>query len=430
MKVSTSHTAGRRALAGLFTAAMVVGGGALSVTAASAQENPLGQISSAIGATSFDQKCVGLDAGLYQSAYSETENAVYVTRAVGRPPVKESTLTKVDANTLEVLDSVDPAINDEKEGSRNAVYGVDVDDAKGYVWTTNTRDNSVAVYDAKTLDLVKQYDAGVVDHSRDVAVDEATGKAYVSAPTGEEGFVYEFDGNDLDAAPNVIELPELANSASLDIDPATGAVYTVDLGGPHAAKIDTRAGNEVTTFDLGDSVEAATGVTIDTKNHNIWAIDQTTGSAVVVNEESGEVVKTIETGEGALNAKYDAVNNLVYVSNRTANNITVYDATTFEQVGDLPAGPNAELGQTPNHVSVDGKGNAFSVNKFAPEEGEGAGENQLCRITPNNGPLGSVTGSLDELTGSLEGLAPQAPEEEAPAEDAPAEDAPAEDATA
>ena len=101
-------------------------------------------------------------------------------------------------------------------------------------------------------------------------------------------------------------------------------------------------------------------------------------------------------------------------------NITVYDATTFEQVGDLPAGPNAELGQTPNHVSVDGKGNAFSVNKFAPEEGEGAGKNQLCRITPDGGPLGSVTGSLDELTGSLEGISEQAPAEDAPAEDAPA----------
>lgn len=242
---------------------MVVGGGsALSMSAANAQEKPLGQITGSIGATQFAQECVALDAGLYQSAYSETENAVFVTRSVGRPPVTESTLTKVDADSLKVVDSVDPAVNDEASGARNAVYGVDVDDANGLVWTTNTRDSTVAVYDASGL---------------------------------------------------------------------------------------------------------------------------------------------------------------VYVSNRAANNITVYDAATFEQVGDLPAGPNAELGQTPNHVSVDGKGNAFSVNKFAPEEGEGAGKNQLCRITPDGGPLGSVTGSLDQLTGSFEGISEQAPEEDAPAEDAPAE---------
>ena len=422
MYASPSRIAGRRALAGLFTAAMVVGGGsALSMSAANAQENPLGQITGSIGATQFAQECVALDAGLYQTAYSETENAVFVTRSVGRPPVTESTLTKVDADSLEVVDSVDPAVNDEESGARTAVYGVAVDDANGLVWTTNTRDNTVAVYDAKTLDLVKQFDAGLVDHARDVAVDPETGKAYVSAPTTDSGVIYEFDGTDLDAEPTVIELPELANTVSLDLDPATGALYTVDLGGPHAAKVDTRNANEVTTYNLGDSVEAASGVTIDTENGNIWAIDQTTGSAVVVNEESGEVVENFETGEGALNAKYDDASGLVYVSNRTANNITVYDAATFEQVGDLPAGPNAALGQTPNHVSVDGKGNAFSVNKFAPEEGEGAGKNQLCRITPDGGPLGSVTGSLDQLTGSLEGIGDQAPAEDDPAEDAPAE---------
>lgn len=419
MQISSSRNAGRRALAGLFTAAMVVGGSAALATPAASAQSDFGEITGSLGETQFAQKCAALDAGLYQTAYSETENAVYVTRAVGRPPVTQSTLTKVDADTLEVVDSVTPAVNEEETKAVNAVYGVDVDDKNGLVWTTNTRDNSVAVYDAETLDLVKQFDAGIADHARDVAVDEETGKAYVSLPTTEEGVVLEFDGTDLEAEPTTIELPELSNTVSLDLDQETGALYTVDLGGPHAAKVDTRGGNEVTTYDLGDSVEAASGVTVDTTNGNVWAIDQTTGSAVVVNEESGEVVKTVETGEGALNAKYDAVNDLVYVANRTANNITVYDAATFEQVGDLPAGPDAELGQTPNHVSVDGKGNAFSVNKFAPESGEGAGKNQLCRITPDNGPLGSVTGSLDQITGSLDGISEQAPAEEAPEEDAP-----------
>lgn len=417
MYASPSRIAGRRALAGLFTAAMVVGGSsALSMSAAHAQESPLGQITGSIGATQFAQDCVALDSGLYQTAYSETENAVFVTRSVGRPPVTESTLTKLDADSLEVVDNVDPAVNDVETGARNAVYGVAVDEANGLVWTTNTRDNTVAVYDAETLELLKQYETGLVEHSRDVAVDQETGKAYVSLPTTEDGVLYEFDGTDLDAEPNVIEVPGLANTVSLDIDQATGALYTVDLGGPNAAKIDTRNGNEVTTYDLGDSVEAASGVTIDTENGNIWAIDQTTGSAVVVDEASGEIVTTFETGEGALNAKYDAASGLVYVSNRTAGTITVYDAATFEQVGDLPAGPNAELGQTPNHVSVDGKGNAFSVNKFAPEEGEGAGKNQLCRITPDGGPLGSVTGPLEQITGSLDDIRENAGDKKDPEE--------------
>ena len=52
MYASPSRNAGRRALAGLFTAAMIVGGGsALSMPAANAQESPLGQITGSIGAT-------------------------------------------------------------------------------------------------------------------------------------------------------------------------------------------------------------------------------------------------------------------------------------------------------------------------------------------------------------------------------------------
>src|SRR3546814_1181790 len=52
-----------------------------------------------------------------------------VTSAVGRPPVKESALMKVDADTLKIEASVTPAADKTSDkGQIMAVYGVAVDE--------------------------------------------------------------------------------------------------------------------------------------------------------------------------------------------------------------------------------------------------------------------------------------------------------------
>src|SRR5690606_5026626 len=102
--------------------------------------------------------------GLYQVAYSSKNDRLFVTTAIGRPPVKESSLLKVNPATLEVEASAEMALAKSRDdGHRLAVYGIGLDDANGNVWTTNTRDGAVAVYKQSDLSLVKQFDSGLVD---------------------------------------------------------------------------------------------------------------------------------------------------------------------------------------------------------------------------------------------------------------------------
>ncbi|MFI8716397.1 hypothetical protein ACIGHF_00675 [Stenotrophomonas sp. NPDC077464] len=71
------------------------------------------------GQQAFQQTSGKLVQGLYQSAYSAASNALYVTSAVGRPPVTQSQLLKVDPKTLKVLKAVTPAkVPDAKGGER------------------------------------------------------------------------------------------------------------------------------------------------------------------------------------------------------------------------------------------------------------------------------------------------------------------------
>jgi len=61
------------------------------------------------GQQNFNQTSAKLVQGLYQSAYSAASNAVFVTAAVGRPPVTQSQLLKLDPKTLKVTARITPA---------------------------------------------------------------------------------------------------------------------------------------------------------------------------------------------------------------------------------------------------------------------------------------------------------------------------------
>lgn len=332
-----------------------------------------------------------LPSGLYQSAYSTATGALFATSAVGRPPVTQSQLIKLDPDTLEVLDSTTPALVDatDPDGGVWAVYGIGLDDELGYVWVTNTRQNTVAVYDQETLDLVKQFPADTTAHSRDVVVDASTHLAYVSSASGDYIDVFSGAGDE----PVYVERITLSSDAQafdtvmrLDFDQTTGMLYTTSLGSQVAASIDTRNGNAITYYPLGDHVSSASGVAYDPVAKNLYVASQVTNNVVVVNTVSGKIVADIPTGAGSLNAAYDADNGLVYVANRTGATVTVINASTLQVVGNLPAGTNT------NHVEV-AQGVAYVVDKGTP--------NQIHRFVPSDSAL-TATSTLPSDGADLE----------------------------
>ena len=139
------------------------------------------------GQDRFDVSAKPLVRGLYQVAHGTASDALFVTAAVGRPPVTQSELLKLDPQTLEVTARITPAaVPGHDDGRVFAVYGVGVDDTHGNVWVTNTRDDTVAVYRQSDLSLVKQFDPGVIAHPRDVVVDAATGAEFVDIQSATE----------------------------------------------------------------------------------------------------------------------------------------------------------------------------------------------------------------------------------------------------
>lgn len=314
------------------------------------------------GDDAFDVIDTALPAGLYQSAYSAKNSALFVTRAVGRPPVTQSELLKVDPDTLEVITRVTPhQVPDYDDERVFAAYGVGVDDANGNVWVTNTRENTVAVYRQDDLSLVKQFDAGTVPHSRDVIIDSQRGKAYVSA-TG-ENYLSVFDASTLEPLGQI----EISSSVrgeqftpmSLALDEASGRLFTVSISTPEAVVIDTQNDSVEKVITLTNA-NRASGVAFDAQSEQLLVASQGSDNLLYVDIASGDIVHDVPVGAGPLNVAFEADSGLAYVSNRASGTLAI-----LNREGELVA--NIDGGTYPNHVHADGQGHIFAVNKARGE---------------------------------------------------------------
>lgn len=332
--------------------------------------------------------------GLYQSAYSAKNNALFVTSAVGRPPVRQSELLRLNPETLAVVARVTPAAapapaprpgapaaaapRPAAEGGPGvfAVYGVAVDDANDTVWVTNTRQNTVAVYRQSDLSLVHQFAPGVVPHARDIAVDAALGKAYAS-PVGVPELVVFNTAKPAEA--KRIEITSRVRGArfspaSLSLNAAAHKLYVVSLSTNEVAVINTQTDQVENVFAV-PGARSAIGVSHDPKTGRIFVAAQGSDNLVVLDGADGKVLADTPVGAGALNVVFDTVSNRAYVSNRGAGTVTVTDVDG-KIVANLGPAPLA------NHVATDGKGTIFAVDKSAGarnEEGD-----TILRIRPRS----------------------------------------------
>ncbi|MFH5924336.1 YncE family protein [Roseomonas xinghualingensis] len=309
--------------------------------------------------------------GLYQSAYSERNKALFVTAAIGRPPVRQSELLRLDPQTLAVVARTTPqpapapaprpgdAGQAPRDGGVYAVYGVGVDDANDTVWVTNSRQNTVAVYRQSDLSLVRQFEPGTVNHARDVVVDSSLGKAYASATFRPE--IVAFNTR----SPEVAKRIEVASrvrggifsAASLSLDHDAHRLYVVSNTTNEVAAINTRTDVVEKVLPV-PGARSSIGVTHDPQTGRIFVAAQGSDNLVVLDGESGKVIADTPVGAGALNAVFDPVRRHVYVTSRGAGTITVVDVDG-RIVANLGPAPLA------NHASTDRRGTVFVVDKSA-----------------------------------------------------------------
>ncbi|RKF17602.1 YncE family protein [Altericroceibacterium spongiae] len=318
--------------------------------------------------------------GLYQSAYSAKNNAIFVTSSVGRPPVKEAALVKLDADSLDVLAQVTPAsapasaTRPGRDPGLYAVYGVGVDDAHDTVWVTNTRQNTVAVYNQSDLSLVKQFAPDTVAHARDVLVDETLNKAFASATGKPEVVVFDTATPEVSKTITIDskQWGEQFSSASLSLDQDAHRLYVASLSTNEVAVIDTQS-DEVEKVLPVPGAKMAIGIAHDPGTNRIFVAASGSDNLIVLDGDTGDVIADTPIGAMPLNVAFDPQTNHVYVASRVSGSIAVADVN-----GNILA----NLGPAPmaNHVALGKDGVVYAVDKSAgalDTEGD-----RVLRISP------------------------------------------------
>ncbi|MEU0145348.1 YncE family protein [Streptomyces sp. NPDC006288] len=301
--------------------------------------------------------------GLYQSSYSERNNVLWATTAVGRPPVVSSSLLKLDPRTLEVRQTVTPPVTDAATGALEAVYGVAVDDEHNTVWTTNTRNNSVAVYSQRTGKHLATLPN--VNHAREIVVDERHDTVWASAFT--DGTLVAFDSKTLKEKKRITVAG--SGPTGLVVNERTGTAYAADLNGDQVIEV-SRKSSTPSLIPVGDG---PISIALSKNGRTAYTADQTAGGVSVIDLRKGLVTKSVATGAGALSvAADDRTGNLV-VANRTAATATVVDPAKGTVVRTVTTGAN------PNHVEI-ADGTAYVVDKSGAGLG-GADQIHRFRVT-------------------------------------------------
>lgn len=313
--------------------------------------------------------------GQYQLAYAPATSTLFTSFSSGRPPILTGGLGSWNVSSAPSLASVyqfptvdfTPRGATEPSGKQIASpYGVGYDEATGYVWVAQTRNSTVSVVDPSTKKVIWTSAEGEVDHPREVRIDSATGKAFVSGSGG----ISVFDTTQH----TLVKKIEFTNAKgepdtamNMHVDSADGKVYVPTLSAGTLKVINGKTLEVEKTIELHkDSADIAlnpTDVTIDKSLKEIYVSsqgDRKTGAnsgVTVYDLETGAYKKSIPFGKQALAITSDEARDLLYVTDYGTGNVGVIDARTGTVVSEVSTGATSGA----NDVLVTPDGSAYAL---------------------------------------------------------------------
>ena len=313
--------------------------------------------------------------GQYQLAYAPATSTLFTSFSSGRPPILTGGLGSWNVSSAPSLASVyqfptvdfTPRGATEPSGKQIASpYGVGYDEATGYVWVAQTRNSTVSVVDPSTKKVIWTSAEGEVDHPREVRIDSATGKAFVSGSGG----VTVFDTTTHALVKKITFTDakgEEDTAMNFHIDSADGKVYVPTLSAGTLKVINGKTFEVEKTIELHkDSADIAlnpTDVTIDKSLKEIYVSsqgDRKTGAnsgVTVYDLETGAYKKSIPFGKQALAITSDEARDLLYVTDYGTGNVGVIDARTGTVVSEVSTGATSGA----NDVLVTPDGSAYAL---------------------------------------------------------------------
>lgn len=298
-----------------------------------------------------DQSVKVAPGGLYEIVQNSANSDLYIA-AVGPRGETKGAIVQLDGTTLQPKGSIDV--------SDSPLYGIAINQTTQTLYGTDTRTGSVSAIDLATGKIAGTVQVGEKAHVRQVQVDEAANKVYVTVVGAMRGSdtpsaVWVIDGqtNKLD---RVLEVPGISLTG-LALDPANKRIFSTGMDSNDVIVIDIETGEVKSRWASGG--ENAINVAYDSASQRLFVANQGNGVLGVLNANDGSLIKVIPTGEGALSVAYNPAVGQIYVANRGAGTVSVVDATSYEKLADL------ETGTFPQTIAINRADNSVYVTNKA-----------------------------------------------------------------
>ncbi|WP_312318784.1 YncE family protein [Stenotrophomonas sp.] len=342
-------------------------------------------------ATNVERKPIAQ--GLYELAFSPTQNAVFVASSGGfGDAAGPSQVLRLNPETL----AVEKAIPLERKA-----FGVVLDDAHNRLYVGNTVDTSVTVVDTaqnKAIGIVqlmekkvgKDGKAAYTHDLRELVVDPANNRLYVTGHSGEGSVLFVVDTQSLKL---INTIPGLGNAKApgLVFDASNKRVLTSNLlgevvtVGTESAKVEQRF--KVTAEQPMNLALDPTGKRLFVTDQGLEMIRKYQGNSIpgfvskhpgqrvlVLDPKTGKELASIPTDAGPLGLLLDAPRHRLYVTNREAGTVTAYDSNSYKQLATYAVPTH------PNSLALDAKNNVLYVTIKNGEKDEKGSEESVARI--------------------------------------------------
>lgn len=248
---------------------------------------------------------------------------VHAADAVGRSVVQRWRLggsggwdyltLDVDARRLYVTRGDRVVVVDADKGSHigeiahtDGVHGVALAPDLGRAFTSNGRDNSITVFDPKSLKTLQQIK---VDGQNPDAILYDTASKRVFTFNGRSANASAFDA----ATGKAVGTIALSGKPEFPVSDGNGRVFVNIEDKGELAVIDAKALKVVASWPL-HGCEEPTGLAFDTAHHRLFSVCQNE-KMVVTDSEDGRRVATVKIGKGPDAVVFDGEHQLVYSSN-------------------------------------------------------------------------------------------------------------------
>jgi DNA-binding beta-propeller fold protein YncE len=236
------------------------------------------------------------------------------------------------------------------------VHGAALVTKTGHGFTTNGGDQTVTMFDLKTLAVIKKITVG--PGLDGIMYDEPDDKVILTNHSRPIGTLTALDPNTGDIVATV-ELEDTApEGAAAD---GKGHIFVNNESKHTIQVIDVKTWKATASWPLAPC-EGPTGIAYDRESNRIFSGCNKT--SVVVNPDNGKVVATIANGRGVDALAWDPARKLIYIPNGAEGNVTVVHQDSpdaYSVVATVTTVPGAKT------ICVDPK--THNVYLFQPERG-------------------------------------------------------------